>query len=221
MSRPLLSDTQKLITAIYPAFTSEIAAMAEVVNAHVTACRQKGFSGENSTSMEDCCLLYLLIRQFRRRMAFELGTFIGTTAIAMNEALKRSGATLTTCDPQNCRTIPETAGIRFINAVGTVALRALREEGSCVDFAFIDWLPDQDTFDLLSQVSTRDLIIAVHDYIPQMKGKLLVDALQERPAGRWFFPDSEPVTFPDGARINACTAFFIPNELLDRLFAVS
>jgi hypothetical protein len=211
------TDTHALISAIYPPFAADLMTMTEVVQLHCAVCRQKGFTGENSTSMEDCALLYLLIRQFVRRHAFEIGTFIGTTAIAMNEAVRKNAGTLTTCDPKNCGTIPPESGICFINATADIALRTLCDEGRQIDFAFVDWLPDKATLDLLALVSTRDIIIAVHDYVPEMKGKLLVDALRNRPAGRWFLPDPAPVGFADGTRVNACTAFFIPNELLSGL----
>lgn len=217
MNEHPLPDTHALISAIYPRFAVDLLTMTEAVRLHVAACRRKGFTGENSTSMEDCALLYLLIRQFDRRHAFEIGTFIGTTAIAMNEAVRKNSGTLTTCDPQNCGTIPQESGIRFINATADIALRMMAAEGRRIDFAFIDWLPDQETLDLLALVSTRDIILAVHDYVPEMKGKLLVDALRDRPAGRWFLPDSTPVTFADGTQVNACTAFFIPSELLSTL----
>ena len=42
----------------------------------------------------DCALLYLLIRRYYRRHAFEIGTFTGTTAIAMNKVLRKEQARL-------------------------------------------------------------------------------------------------------------------------------
>jgi hypothetical protein len=168
--------------------------------------------------MEDCLLLYLLIRRFERRFAFEIGTYVGTTSVCMNEAVRHNGGVLTTCDPIDYAALSPWSGIRFIRGNGSAALALLHDEGHRIDFAFIDWTPDEATMRRLNEMCTEDAVLAVHDYGPDLKGKTTVEMLENfyvhATAGRWFLPDAAPVTFSDGMRVNYCTAFFIPYHLL-------
>ena len=69
-------------------------------------------------------------------------------------------------------------------------------------------------------VFAADCIVAVHDCgddAAGAKGRAIVALLREgfcasRP-GAWHMPAAAPVAMPDGCRINACTAFFLPQCL--------
>jgi hypothetical protein len=171
-----------------------------------------------STSMEDCSLLYLLIRQLDRRAVLDIGTNIGTTAVCMQEAVRRNGGALTTCDPIDYDGIPSWSPIRFIKGSASLALFMLKAEGHHLDFCFFDWPPDQLTCALLREVATDDAVFAVHDYSPiDKKGRQIFDALVGADLchdKHWFFPDLSPEPMPDGCTVNMCTAFCIPTALL-------
>ncbi len=196
---------------------SELSAAQTAWRRHVAFFTSKGLSGESSTSLEDCLMLYLLIRHFDRRSVFEIGTNVGTTAVIMNEAVKQNGGMCTTCDPIDYGAIPPDSGIRFINAPADAALAHIKEDGPAIDFAFLDWVPDWKTLRLANDLFDKDAILAVHDYGLDPKGEAVVDLLNlhYRPRGRWFFPEAAPIALAGGARVNICTAFFVPNQLLN------
>jgi len=127
------------------AHLSELSAAQAAWQRHVAFFTSKGLSGESSTSLEDCLMLYLLIRHFDRRGVFEIGTNVGTTAVVMNEAVKRNGGTCTTCDPIDYGALLADSGLRFINARSDAALSLIRAEARTIDFAFFDWVPDWQT----------------------------------------------------------------------------
>jgi hypothetical protein len=160
-------------------------------------------------------MLYLLIRGFGRRQVFEVGTNIGTTAVVMNEAVRRNGGTCTTCDPIDYEALPPDSRIRFIQTASDCALAQLKAEHSTIDFAFFDWVPDKRTLNLANEIFDENAVIAVHDYKLNPKGQAIADVLNlhYRQRGRWFFPEA-PVELADEIRVNICTAFFVPNQLL-------
>jgi hypothetical protein len=68
---------------------SELPDAADTWRRHCAFYASKGLSGENTTSLEDCIMLYLLVRDFDRRCVFEIGTNVGNTATVMNDAVKK------------------------------------------------------------------------------------------------------------------------------------
>src|SRR5262245_37231653 len=105
--RPL--TTQELVDST--PYAAELPDATAVFKRHCAHVRTRGLVGSYSTSLEDCLLLYLLIRHFGRRAVFEVGTFIGTTAVVMNAAVKRNGGTCITCDPDDHGCLPADSGI--------------------------------------------------------------------------------------------------------------
>ena len=74
---------ESLAREMYDRFCSEIPVVQRAVLDHYTPLQKAGVGVDGTTSVEDCLMLYLLIRQFDRKRSFEIGTFIGTTAVAM------------------------------------------------------------------------------------------------------------------------------------------
>src|SRR5262249_41561144 len=114
-------SSASLVRQIYPPLADEVVAIRKVLFLHCEMALAKGFRGENSTSFEDCNLLYVLARHFRRLSAFEIGTFIGTTAVAINEATCRNGGSTITCDPTDYGVLSPAGKIRFMRAPACVA----------------------------------------------------------------------------------------------------
>jgi hypothetical protein len=213
-------ETETLIRAIHDPFATELCDVCRDINAHCEALPSRGLTTECSTSAEDCLLLYLLVRHFQRTRVFEMGTYVGTTALALNAAARNNGGVMTTCDPIDYGALSPWSGIRFICAEASGALSLLESEGHKIDFAFFDWTPDKRTVDCLNRICTDDAVLATHDYgNGNNKGPLTVEAIdrsyRHRRSGRWFLPGANPVEFKNGIRVNFCTAFFVPHSLLE------
>jgi predicted O-methyltransferase YrrM len=208
---------RRLAIAMYERFQEEIRPACDETARHAKAILNGGLVSGGTSSIEDCALLYLLVRYFNRKHVFEIGTYIATTAVAMNTAVRKNGGVLTTSDPVHYGSIPPYSGIRFIHGPSRFALHILQEEAVTVDFCFMDWVPDAPSLAIAQKTFTPDAVIAVHDYLPNDKGEMIVARLNEtyckdRP-GRWFEPNNTPWRMKDGMTINYCTAFFVPDLL--------
>lgn len=202
-----------LIATMAEQYVAELAALQDLFRAHVRQFVGKGLKAENTTSLEDCRFLYLVIRHFKRTRALDVGTNVGTTAVAINDAVRRNGGTTCiTCDPIDYAALPPDKGIRFIHAPSSEALAILHREQQGIDFAFFDWVPDKATVRLANEVFTRDAVLAVHDYEIDPKGEEIVKAINAgyRRSGKWYFP-SGSAEF-NGIKINICTALWVPGE---------
>ena len=215
-------QTRELIERIYPAFADEVRMAIEMSSRHANETLARLGLTSDTTSNDDCAFLYLLIRYYTRRHAFEAGTFIGTSAIAMWQAVRRNGGRLTTCDPVDYGALPTVPGLRFLNYPASDALRQIREP---IDFVFFDMVPDARTMHALSDLVGTETIIATHDYIPgiwprrwSLRSKgidtvRIINRYRSVP-GCWFFPEGDTCAMPDGMRVNGSTAVFLPWSLL-------
>jgi predicted O-methyltransferase YrrM len=224
--KPAAADTRDLLGQIHESAGAGLEGALARTLSHARRFLDSGIVTGGTTSMEDCALLYLLIGYFKPRCIFEIGTFIGTTAMAMNEAAKMIGATVTTCDPVDYNAFARDSEIRFINLPCLDALESLRHDGP-IDFCFMDWVPDISTIELANQLFSKDAIIAVHDYYPpnkghpEEKGSKIVECLNDHyintPLGQWHFPTDPPFIAPIGGQINVATAFFLPHNLVEKV----
>ena len=208
-------SSNAIIRAISPAYIGELRAAFDRLADHAMHFKRLGLTPQHSTSREDCLLLYLLARHFRRRSALDVGTNVGMTAVAIHEAVSRNGGNCTSCDPVDLKALP--AGIRFLHGTVNDAIKKISTESRTIDFAFFDWVPDVDSLLAADGVFAADAILAVHDYcINDDKGEQIVEAINRNyrraNSGTWFFPASPPINI-DGVDINVCTAFFLPHIL--------
>jgi hypothetical protein len=220
------TTSARLIRAMWDYFAEEAREAIRLCKQHIGTYTARCLLPSDqitTTSIEDCAFLYLLIRHFKRRHVFELGTNIGTSAVCMNAAVRRNGGVLTTSDPLDYDGLPPWSGIRFIKGPAKLALYALMCEGHRPDFYFFDWPADAETYDLLARVLSEDAILATHDYYvadPEgayPKGHEVVAAIERAGLNRgrtWLFPSRAPDVMSDGTRINHCTAVCIPTGLL-------
>jgi predicted O-methyltransferase YrrM len=213
---------------MYDKVGGELEQALSIVSAHAETYFRTGLVEGNdvlhgSTSYEDCALLYLLVKYFRRTHCFEIGTYIGTSAVAMNEGVRHGQGVVTTCDPVDYKSVPMWSNIRFIHQRSRIALAILQSEYISIDFCFMDWVPDPETMRLANEIFQKDTIIAVHDcHAGDNKGKVIVDVLNSQYThigeGEWFYPDDlRPVIAPNGMAINKWTAFFVPHNWLRSL----
>jgi predicted O-methyltransferase YrrM len=125
-------------------------------------------------SYADMKVLYLLVRHFKPKAIFEIGTWIGTSAMVMAEAIKlnnNSGIVYTCDDSDAYLEIDEYRDtIVKITAYSDKALDQL-PSGTKIDFIFAD---GEFTFATIKKIEGRlstDAIITTHDYVlPAEKG---------------------------------------------------
>ena len=205
-------QTREFVTRLYERHGHGLAENLTVIRYHnVTSRARHGLAG-GSTGNPDCGFLYLLVKAFACHSIFEIGTYVGTSAVAMTMA----GGHVTTCDPDNYDCLPP--GIRFLNTTDSDALRVLRRESAMVDMVFADAVVSLDAIALLNEIGTEDMIFAAHDYAPGDKGEICVRLMSEhyRRAKEctWFLPEAEAIEVAPGLLLERATAAMIPNRLI-------
>jgi hypothetical protein len=218
-AHPTLS-MRDLVELLYRRHGHEVRSVIERVTEHsaVELARHKLDGGTSSSA--DCVFLYLLIRAFSRRNIFEIGTYIGTTAVAMGIAARATGGVVATCDPKNYTSIPSDLPIEFLR--GRCA-KVLKHRACAIDMVFADWIPNNSTMARLNALATPDLIFTCHDYDPinqHDKGNDSVRQFQRTyrhiNSGYWFYPESDYIVV-DGVGVQLCTAAFLPASIVERL----
>jgi predicted O-methyltransferase YrrM len=191
-------------------------------------------SGERSgsTRLADCNFLYLLVRWLRPSVVFEVGTLIGTSASAMSLALLENGdgGVLYTVDSSYAGFEPiEGHPVRcFAKQRSDVALKALREEGRRIDFAFIDGTIDRRDVELLNVLMSSRSVIALHDYKPPAdKGItnawLLARHLDGVSHCVWILPERQGIGYQpvEGVFVNSSVAVLLPEGIAQSLQAAA
>jgi hypothetical protein len=161
-------------------------------------------------------MLHLLVRRFGRRHVLDVGTNIGTTAMALDRAVRLNGGDCVTCDPHAYGCLPAD-GPRFIHGTSADALEILEREGRRLDFVFFDWIPSLATLKLMGRVLERGAILAAHDFAINDKGQEIIDAVnvgyRHAWRGQWFTLARPQPVRAAGLAINGCTTYFLPDEL--------
>jgi hypothetical protein len=162
--------------------------------------------------------LYLAARVLRPHRVFEVGTFIGKSAIAMGLAMQHAGSTgdILTCDASNDITLPALTSTRirqFPMTTSTAAIRQCLTEGIDADFLHIDGrLADEDS-SLLSQFCTPDTVVALDDFEGMEKGVVNLMSLRRQPLFSrhvCIYPMPESLSRSHGAIGASLTALLIP-----------
>jgi predicted O-methyltransferase YrrM len=222
--------TRDFVRRLYERYGDGLAEKLAAIRHHnVTSRARHKFDG-GSTGNSDCGFLYLLVKAFQRRSIFEIGTFVGTSAVAMTMA----GGQVTTCDPNDYGCLP--SGIRFLNMPDDEALRVLEREAATIDMVFADWMPSLDAVVLINELSTPDMIFAAHDYWPDRaatlswtqerkndydKGEMWVRLMSKHyyraHDSTWILPEAEGIEVAPGLLVEETVATLIPNRLLAQI----
>ncbi len=163
-------------------------------------------------------LLYAAIRNIKPKSIFEIGTFIGKSALAMAYAADQNEepAEIFTCDGSNDFHVPALAKTKihgFPKSTSTAALRQLAQAGKKVDFAHIDGRPAAEDYDLLESIADPRIVLALDDFEGIEKGVANFSTLR----GRKFFgqhvlvyPASDAILARIGLIAHSTTAYVIP-----------
>jgi len=127
-------------------------------------------------NVADVEVLYLLVRHLKPKVIFEIGTWIGTSALIMAEAIRKNnnGGIIYTCDANSYYSLSDDYDdvIKPINAFSDVALDEL-PRNTKIDMVFADGELTFKTIQKLKNKLETKSIIATHDYVlPDDKGVL-------------------------------------------------
>lgn len=176
--------------------------------------------------LKDCLFLYLLVREFKPKIIFEIGTWIGASSSFMAEALERNNqGKLYTCDINQYNCIPDCYNNRvvYINDHSSQALERLKEFGEKIDLVFADGEVDETTANLLYELKSTSFIFATHDFKPP-RDKGIANLLQLKhqflPSEfKWLIPTKQSIGYDVGEsyRLNKSVAVMIPDYIYQEL----
>jgi predicted O-methyltransferase YrrM len=131
-------------------------------------------------------LLYTAVRHVKPKFIFEIGTFIGKSALAMALAADANpgDAEIYSCDGSNDFHVPaltRTKIVGFPKTTSTTALGQIAQTGRKVDFVHIDGRLAHEDFDLLESVSDPKVVIALDDFEGIEKGVANFSTMRGRP----------------------------------------
>jgi len=176
-----------------------------------------------ATSLADCLYLYLLIRHYKPKVVFEIGTWIGTSAAVMAEAIRKNGSgKLYTCDINNIQIISDDYKdiITYYNMHSDDTLDKLYKENIIIDFVFNDAHISKITVDKLKKVISKDIIFTTHDYkLPYDKGVKCVYLMnkffvKKSDKFKWFLPEKDLGYKVGSFKINERIALLIPKKFV-------
>lgn len=199
---------------------------------------EKGRADGGSSGMKDCLYLYLLVRHFKPRQVFEIGTWVGHSATYLATALranqnKDSMSMVYTCDTGESRfTPPDDLNIEcFRQTKSTDALKQLKDRDIKLDFVFCDGTLQEADIHLLNDLASDNFIFATHDYkAPNEKGirnvKLMKQLFRNRRHYEWMLPTADPqeqkgYLVETRMRINRSVAVMVPKTCLEAVKAPS
>lgn len=115
-----------------------------------------------SIAEDEACALLALAAYINAKTVIEIGTFIGTSTLAM--AAAPTVTRVYTCDASNdC--LPATERVRtYPKQSSTVMLADLKRQGVRADLCFFDGVLPEDDLPWLWKVTTPETVYAVHDY---------------------------------------------------------
>lgn len=149
---------------------------AEAVKQHPDIRLAKDGKAAGTINISDAKILYLLIRTFKPKVIFEIGTWIGTSSMIMAEALRKNGdgGKIYTYDQNQFYTLGNLYDDTIIpvNKHSEEGLSEIPSE-STIEFIFADGELSFKTIRRLETRVAKDCVIATHDFVrPSEKGVL-------------------------------------------------
>lgn len=181
MSHPLFTDIEKQYAAemetVFIDLTKKIDDLRQTaIEKYPGIPRGPDELDSGTISVPDAKLLYLLVRYFKPKVIFEIGTWIGTSSMIMAEAMKKNNndGHIYTCDANTFFAVDYLYQdvITTINAYSDVALDSIPTDTK-VDFVFADGELTFATIKKLKPILHKDAIVSTHDFtLPAQKGVL-------------------------------------------------
>lgn len=166
-------------------YGSEVAALLPEWGKRVSALRQLGVERypnirigadgktTGTVTLVDCQILYLLVRHIKPQNVFEIGTWIGTSAMVIADAMKVNGhGHLYTCDFNSYYCLDASYN-NYITTLTGMSDKVLGAVPTAVQFDLI-FADGELTFPTLTALAprlTKDTVLVTHDYtLPAEKG---------------------------------------------------
>ena len=166
--RPLTGDEVWQRWCAAPAWLTEIRRNA------VLAEGRRRFATYNTGTISEAACLYLraLTEHYRPAVAIEIGTFIGTSALAMRADRIYTCDKSNDCGPKEQRIVchPFTSSTRMLNRLVSHGVRA--------DFFFFDGRIQENDVELILALSSPGTVYAFDDYEGHEKGVINVHRLR-------------------------------------------
>jgi len=143
--------------------------------------RQEWERGTGAIGILDCIFLTLLMKKVKPKRIFEIGTWFGTSAGILSEALENN-VKIYTCDTTNVYTNMEKYknSVVFCNTHSSNVVTFLKENDFKVDFVFADGILSPSDAEWLVDSMGEDFIVSVHDYkLPVEKGVDNIELLKK------------------------------------------
>lgn len=144
-------------------------------NAIVCEARRRLAKYDTGTISEAACLyLRVVTERFQPKVVIEIGTFIGTSALAMRADRVYTCDKSNDCGPKEKRIVchPYTGSTRMFTELARRGVRA--------DFFFFDGRIKEKDVDLILELSAPGAVYAFDDYEGQEKGVINVGRLAPR-----------------------------------------
>lgn len=169
-----------------------------------------------TTPFADALYLYLLVRELNPKTIFEIGTWVGTSALFMAEAMKRNGGgCIYTCDDSYYYILPAEYDqyVTYLPGHSDAILKQLSDQGKQFDLVFVDGIMTRKTRALLRETTHTQTAFAIHDFLlPDDKGIRAFLMLPSRKNYSLFIPQPFSPGIEKGSVINKMTAVFIPHN---------
>lgn len=171
----------------FVSFETEIDLVANELRQISKACEaQRSVMNQDTGSISFASMLslYAIVRFMGVKSAFEIGTFIGKSALSIAKAMATNGGgQVFTCDGRNEFNIPLGPANVSITGFGrtksTVALKAMLEQGRKFDFVHVDGRFLGQDVELLLKLLEPRAIIALDDFEGGEKGVIALTLLRQ------------------------------------------
>jgi predicted O-methyltransferase YrrM len=219
LSDYLATKYQAELATVLPELEQARAALATSTSPTVSGIRQEIVDGEVTgniaglTPMPDALYLYLLVREYQPKTIFEIGTWVGTSALFMAEALKKNGSGhIYTCDTNHYYLLGEEYAdwVTYVPGHSDTVLANFHEQGTTFDFMFIDGNLTSRSRQILAQTTHEQTVFAIHDFLlPDDKG---IQVLLRVPKKKQYGLAVPPAAHhpKETVAINQMTAVFLP-----------
>lgn len=219
----LFDKYKEELTEILDKLQSAHDTLSKTKSSKVAGIRQEIIDGNVTgsiaglTPFPDALYLYLLVREYKPETIFEIGTWVGTSALFMAEALKKNGTGhIYTCDSNEYYILPEEYAelVTPITGHSDAVLADLKTKGTQFDFMFIDGNLTSQSTQLIAETTHENTVFAIHDFVlPDDKG---IQAFLRLPQKKHYgLAVPHPYQAPTAdITINKMTAVYLPSATL-------
>jgi hypothetical protein len=170
--------SQALISKMYDQYGSEVVELSSALETKINDLRARGvglhpdirIASDGKTagtiSTDDFAILHLLIRTFNPQAVFEVGTWLGTSAMVMADAMHMNGSGhIYTCDQNSYYALDESYDEQITRLIGFSDVVVNQLPTDCkVDMIFADGELTFNTLKAIRPYMDDNTIIVTHDY---------------------------------------------------------